>query len=454
MDEEVVKNGVRIFNSDSGHGEAVAGADFIFGAGVEERFKKNRSKTDIGFATQFRSQFVRFAGEHWAGVDFDGFDHIVIRVRDGDKIIKEYLEYISVNWMRYKNLFDKRGLPEEVGEKNCENWTGSVVIPVGLAGPLVYYLKDKRYEIQVPLATYEGALVASVNRGMKLLRLAGGARVMVEDQGMTRAPVFECEDGRAAQRLKEYLVRKEKVIARVGEATSGHLKYRGQRMWIRGRHLFVRWMFDTDLAMGMNMVTIASQAMAERIVKIRGVVLRSLSSNVCCDKKDNLINELLGRGYWAQAEVEVEQGLLKRILKVEAGELVKTHIQKNLVGSNLAGSGSQNAQVANVVTALFLATGQDVAQVVEGSRGYLSLEERGKKVYAAVTLPNLDLGVVGGGTYLPAQAEARQLMGIKRADNLAAVMAAAALAGELSLLASLTEGSLAKAHKRLTGREK
>ena len=350
-----------------------------------------------------------------------------------------------------------------VGRKNCENLIGSVAVPVGLAGPVLVNgsVFDQSEEILIPLATSEGALVASVNRGCKVMNLAGGVNLLVKKIGMSRAPVFHCANGPEASQFSQWLDKSStlQLIKELTEATSSHLHFLQLQSWVRGRSVFVRFVFDTEQAMGMNMVTIALQkAMPTLLEKFKQefsssqVKLLSLSSNVCCDKKDSLINRLLGRGYWAQAEIIISRQIFQEILKVEPKAFFESHVAKNLVGSNIAGSQSQNMQVANVAAAMFLATGQDMAHVVEASQASTTVELTDDGVYVAVTLPNLNIGVVGGGTGLPAQAAARNLIRSTNslsAEQLAGAITTAALAGEISGLAALTNHTLAQAHEKL-----
>lgn len=353
------------------------------------------------------------------------------------------------------HLFSTQFNSEKVGTKNCENLIGSVEIPVGVAGPvtLASSLFEQSESVFIPLATSEGALVASVSRGCKVLDQVGGAQVFSQKIGMTRAPVFGLADGSQAVEFITWLETQFVPIKTVAESTSSHLTLQSYRSWQRGRKVFVRFVFDTDEAMGMNMVTIALDAAWQQVIsQFKGVELISLSSNVCSDKKDSVINRLLGRGYWAQAEVMLPEEILLSQLKVSSDRLVQTHVTKNLVGSNIAGSFSQNMQLANVIAAVYLATGQDMAHVIEGSQGSTTIEKTAEGMYCAVTLPNLNLGTVGGGTWLESQAEARSLIrqsGQITARQLSEVIAVACLAGEISGMAALTNNTLASAHGRL-----
>jgi len=370
-----------------------------------------------------------------------------------------------------------------IAQKNCENLSGSVEIPFGLAGPvLVKHFVSLEHtsssdamsssdplsfprkressvseEFSLPLATSEGALVASVSRGCKAIRLSGGAGVFVKKIGMSRAPVFKCVSGASAQEFANWLDQNIKEFSAVAEATSHHLKYLSHLTWIRGRFVFVRFVFDTGEAMGMNMVSIALQK-AWEVMSIKlpselaSTKLISLSSNVCCDKKDSQINRLMGRGYWAQAEVILTKEVINTVLKTTPQELWQAHYAKNLIGTNVAGSLSQNMQVSNVIAAMYLATGQDMAHVTEGSQANTTVEIDGENIYFAVTLPNLNLGTVGGGTWLPKQTQARKLIRSGKDINAAQLTAAVAvgcLAGEISGLAALASNTLAAAHERL-----
>lgn len=358
----------------------------------------------------------------------------------------------------FQELFSMNFPADLAGQKNCENLIGSVSIPVGIAGPVKIISKVLSEEVMVPMATTEGALVASYNRGCKVITHSGGAKVFVKKIGITRAPVFSCIDGLVAREFEKWLHKNKRVLAKITESTSRHLQLLDFKIWIRGKYVYVRFVFDADQAMGMNMASIALQHLWDThlsklaALKKWGVQLVSLSSNVCADKKDSAMNQLLGRGYEVQAEIVIPRKQLKELLHVEPEAFFHTHVVKNLYGSNLAGSLSQNMHFANGLMALFLATGQDPAHVVEASQGNTIVEVTKEELYVAAVLPALNLGTVGGGTWLPAQTQARKLMRLGKnvsSEQLAAVMGAAVLAGEISGLAALTDHSLAPAHKRL-----
>ena len=228
---------------------------------------------------------------------------------------------------------------------------------------------------------------------------------------------------------------------------------------VLGRYLFVRFRFDTDEAMGMNMTTYAATALSEIITHELNLKLTTVSANFCSDKKLSFSNFFFGRGYQVWLEAVIDQTSLKNILKTNADDLVRVYQQKIWYGTSMAGGLSFNAHVANVVAAFYLATGQDLGHIADNSQATLVMEKQGKDLYLSLFLPNLNIGIVGGGTKLPCQKEAIDLIlkgtqpnySGKKSAVLARVLATAAGAGELSLMAALTTNTLACAHKSLSG---
>ena len=333
--------------------------------------------------------------------------------------------------------------PEKV---YCENLIGAVTIPVGVAGPLE--VNNKQYYI--PLATTEGALVASVNRGSKAITQSGGATVHIEEVGTTRGPVFKVSGIKQAAWFKDWLVDHFKDLKKVAETTSSHLKFKKIGTRILGRYVYLRLYFDTDLAMGMNMVTIATDEIVKYIKLETKIQCLALAGNFDIDKKPAWLNFISGRGRRAWAEVVLKKEVLKLILKTEATRLQEVIQAKCWGGSIMSGSLGFNAHFANITAAFFAATGQDLAHVVEGSLGVTSAEVvNNHDLYISVYLPDIMIGMVGGGTKLKTQTEARSIMGVKTITEFTEVFVAAVLAGEVSLLASLAQDSLAVAHKKL-----
>jgi hydroxymethylglutaryl-CoA reductase (NADPH) len=343
--------------------------------------------------------------------------------------------------------------------RNCENFIGVAQIPMGIAGPLALHGNYVQGDVYLPLATTEAALVASTNRGCTAICAAGGATVRVEDVGMTRAPVFRTSGIAQTQQFLRWIEDHEAEIRRVAESTSSYLKLLEIRPYAFGTTVFLRFRFDAGDAMGMNMATFAcDRAISELIEPATGVACVSLSGNYCADKKPAAVNFHEGRGKRIYAEVILEADVLQDILKTNAKELVEVQYRKNLLGSIAAGSLGFNAHYANVLAAFFIATGQDPAQVVEGSLGVTCIEARDHgAVFASVFLPDCPLGAIGGGTALDTQREALALLGVspdaaRRGEavlRLAEIVGGAVLAGELSLMSALTSHDLARAHEKL-----
>ncbi len=347
---------------------------------------------------------------------------------------------------------------EELVGRNIENPIGAVQIPLAIAGPLLIEGDYAKGEFYVPLATHEGALVASINRGMKAITLSGGAKVKVIKDGMARAPVFKVPDINTAYELVEWVKKHFDEIKRVAESTTRHGKLKEIQPFVMGNNVWLRFVYFTGDAMGMNMATIATDKACEYIEKEFGKAqCVALSGNMCVDKKPAHLNVLLGRGKYVVAETIIKKEVLENVLKADAKTIHEVNERKNWAGSGFAGSWSFNAHFANIIAAIFLATGQDAAQIVESSMGFTWTEVRGEDLYISVTLPSLEVGTVGGGTRLPTQREALEILGVAgggeppgaNALKFAEIVAATVLAGDLNLLAALAAKQLAKAHEKL-----
>ncbi len=346
---------------------------------------------------------------------------------------------------------------ERVVKRNCENMIGTVQVPVGVAGPLFVQGEYAQGNYYLPLATTEGALVASVNRGCSAITRAGGAQVRILHDGMTRAPVFAAEDVVHAKQVADWVKVHYDDLRVAAEGTTSHGKLTDIVTFIAGTSVFVRLEFDTKDAMGMNMVTIASAKVAELVAQGTGARLVALSGNMCTDKKPAAINGIMGRGRSVVAGVALSHELISRIFKTDAGNLFEVNYRKNLVGSARAGSMGFNAQAANVVAAMFIACGQDAAHAIDGSTCMTTVDLTESGVYVAVTLPSLPVGTVGGGTGVETQQECLRMLGVAgsgtpagtNARKLGEIIGAGVLAGELSLLGALAAQHLARAHQQL-----
>jgi hydroxymethylglutaryl-CoA reductase (NADPH) len=334
---------------------------------------------------------------------------------------------------------------------HCENLIGSTAIPLGIAGPIS--IKNEELKINsyyVPLATTEGALVASVSRGCKAINLSGGAITGVENVGTTRGPVFETSGLAESFKFKKWLDENFDLIKKEAEKTSSHLKLKKLGTRIVGTYVYVRFYFDTQDAMGMNMATIATEKISQFIQNNTDIQCLTVSGNFCIDKKPAWLNFIAGRGKKVSTEVVLKKEVVKETLKTTPEKFFEVWLAKCMIGSAMSGSLGFNAHFANIVAAFYAATGQDLAHVVEGSMGMTTSKVlKNGDLYISVYLPAVMIGTVGGGTKLKTKQEALSIIGAKSSMELAEVLGGAVLAGEISLLASLSEGSLAETHQKL-----
>jgi len=340
---------------------------------------------------------------------------------------------------------------EEITGRNIENLIGATQIPLGIAGPLaIKNLKLKIKNYYIALATTEGALVASISRGCKAVTQSGGANVYIESVGITRGPVFKLNNLAEAIKTKIWIEKNFKDLAKVAASTSSHLKLLKADYQVLGRNLFIRFYFDSADAMGMNMATIGTEQIVRLIEQNTTAKCISLAGNFDIDKKSAWLNFISGRGkkIWAEAIIPIK--IVREILKTSPEKITEMVRLKNYLGSILAGSIGYNGHFANIISAIFIATGQDPAHIVEGSMGITTAEVLPSgDLYFSIYLPALVVGTVGGGTHLPTQQQALKVMQATNVLEYAQIIAAAVLAGELSLLASLAEGTLAKSHQKL-----
>ncbi|KAG9355057.1 hypothetical protein JZ751_001770 [Albula glossodonta] len=340
----------------------------------------------------------------------------------------------------------------------CENVIGYMPVPVGVAGPLL--LDGKQF--QVPMATTEGCLVASTNRGCRAIALGGGASSRILADGMTRGPVVQLPSACQAAEVRAWLESEEgfKNIKQAFDNTSRFARLEKLLIGLAGRNLYIRFQSRTGDAMGMNMISKGTeQALARLQEEFPELHVLAVSGNYCTDKKPAAINWIEGRGKSAVCEATIPAKVVKEVLKTTTAALVDVNINKNLVGSAMAGSiGGYNAHAANIVAAIYIACGQDPAQTV-GSSNCITLMEAtgptGEDLYISCTMPSIELGTVGGGTNLSPQQSCLQMLGVQGASKelpgenarqLARVVCATVLAGELSLMAALAAGHLVKSH--------
>ncbi|QRV16520.1 hydroxymethylglutaryl-CoA reductase (NADPH) [Haloterrigena salifodinae] len=352
--------------------------------------------------------------------------------------------------------------PAEAAEPNIENMIGAAQVPMGVVGPVPVSGGAATGDHYLPLATTEGALLASVNRGLGVIRSAGGADARVTKNGMTRAPVFRVAGVAEAAETVEWVNENGDALAEAAESTTSHGELIDVEPYVVGDSVYLRFAYDTKDAMGMNMATIATGEACEIVEAETPADLVALSGNLCSDKKPAAINAVEGRGRSVTADAVIPGELVEERLHTTPEAIAEANTRKNLTGSAKAGSLGFNAHAANVVAAAFLATGQDEAQVVEAANAITTMDARENEdgttdLYASVSLASLEVGTVGGGTKLPTQAEALEVLGLRgggdppgsNADALAEIIAVGALAGELSLLGALSSRHLASAHEDL-----
>ena len=339
---------------------------------------------------------------------------------------------------------------------NCEIVVGYVPIPVGVVGPITLNGES----VYIPMATTEGCLVASTNRGCKAITSGGsGAHSVILRDGITRAPCLRMRSATEAASVKLWCEEPENfaLLKKAFESTTSFGKLERADPTVAGRNVYLRLKCFSGDAMGMNMVSKGSLAVVDLLREVfPSMSLVALSGNMCTDKKAAATNWIEGRGKSVVIEATISKSVVRSILKTDVKTIVSTSVQKNLIGSAMAGAiGGFNAHAANNVTAVFLATGQDPAQNVESSNCITLLEETDDgDLWISCTMPSIEVGTVGGGTSLPAQAACLKAIGCKgggetpgaNAQKLAHVVAAATMAGELSLLAALAANTLVAAH--------
>ena len=348
--------------------------------------------------------------------------------------------------------------PNIIGEaekKNCEQMFGVVPMPVGYAGPLkIIFSNNQQQDIHLPLATTEGALVASVNRGCKAVSVSGVTITKSIDHGISRSIAFTAKT-QGAESIIKVIRDHEKEWKVVAEATSSHLRIKSYDIDLQKKYVFLTISGDTDEAMGMNMITIASQAVADLIVsKNRDIECVTIAGNIDSDKKPSKRTHEKGRGYEVVASVILAKQTIEEVLKTTPDAMLRVADAKLKAGSTLARAIGSNLHVGNIIAALYLATGQDPAHITEGALADTTVEKTNDGIVITVRLPALIVGVRGGGTSLPAQTALRTMLlknksGLHPKKQLAESIAGAVLAGEISLLAAQASGQLASAHETL-----
>lgn len=397
-----------------------------------------------------------------------------IRVHALEKVLNDHLRGVEVRrkyLLKQKHMKHMKSLDDlpyldynyEVVMGACaESVIGVMTLPVGCVGPLL--LDGKMYH--VPMATTEGCLVASTNRGCSALTAAGGVTSQLYRDCMTRSPVLEFASCTKCVEAMQWIQDPTNFLRMKStfETTSRFAKLIELQPTPCGNKLHIRFAATTGDAMGMNMLSKATEHTLKELhdeSTFPEFQVISLSGNMCTDKKPSAMNWVRGRGKAVMCEATIPAAILEKTLKTSTEKLVKCNISKNYEGSALAGSiGGNNAHAANIVTAIYIATGQDVAQTIESSNCLTQMDATGpdgRDLRISVTMPSIEVGTVGGGTVLAAQGTCLDMLGVRGSNNvspgsnakqLARIIAGTVLAGELSLMSALTEGHLVKSHLR------
>eukprot|EP01033_Poteriospumella_lacustris_P006388 gene6389-4592_t len=447
---------------------------------IAARQKRIEARNDTAICSDSSLEKARAAARELAGkddIDYNSLadEEILAHLLEGtlkdyqlEKKLGDYERAVGVRRRLYEQLTE-RGMDQipytgydygKVFGANCEIVVGYVPIPLGVVGPLVL----NGEAVYIPMATTEGCLVASTNRGCKALTASGGVCAVVLKDAITRAPCVRLPSAMRAAALKLWVSQPDHYaeLEAAFNSTTNFGRLAGIDATVAGRNVYLRFACMSGDAMGMNMVSKGCLKAIEVLEReFPDLVLIAISGNMCTDKKPAAINWILGRGKSIVVEAVVPESIVKSVLKSSVGDMIETNRQKNLIGSAMAGSvGGFNAHAANIVTAVYLATGQDPAQNVESSNclTLMELAEDGKSLHVSVTMPSVEVGTVGGGTHLPAQAGCLEICGVRGAskgpnaqpgDNarkLAQIVGGAVLAGELSLIAALAANHLVQSH--------
>jgi hydroxymethylglutaryl-CoA reductase (NADPH) len=336
---------------------------------------------------------------------------------------------------------------------NVEHFTAVAQVPIGLAGPLQINGEQAQGEYLIPMATTEGTLVASYNRGMKVINLCGGVTCTVVGDVMQRAPVFVFENARQAREFNKWVGEHMDKIREEAEATSSVARLQYVDSYLSNKFAYLRFNFSTGDAAGQNMVGRATFAACSWILDQYHDGLKHfyLESNLATDKKASQINIMRTRGKRVTAEATIRRNVLIEHMRVEP-ESLAYHFGVANVGAILSGANNNGLHSANGITAMFIATGQDVANVSESSAGILYTELTPENhLYISITIPSLIVATYGGGTHLATQKECLAMLGCVgkgKVDKLAEIIAGVVLAGELSLAAAISSSDWVSSHEQ------
>ncbi|HEX6862975.1 MAG TPA: hydroxymethylglutaryl-CoA reductase, partial [Thermoanaerobaculia bacterium] len=336
---------------------------------------------------------------------------------------------------------------------NVENFVGVAQVPIGFAGPVKINGEHAQGEFLIPLATAEGTLVASYNRGMKVLNLSGGVTCTVVGDSMQRAPVFVFDNARHGRDFVQWVDANLAKIREEAEATSSVAKLTYIDRYLSNKMVFLRFNYTTGDAAGQNMVGRATFAACSWILEnyAPGIPHFYLESNFATDKKSSQINVMRTRGKRVTAEATIPRDVLIQHMRVDP-ETVNYHAGIANVGAFISGANNNGCHSPNGITAMFIATGQDVANVAESSAGIVYTELTAERdLYISITIPSLIVATHGGGTGLATQRECLELLGCAgkgKVKKLAEIVAGVVLAGEISLASAISSLDWVSSHEQ------
>jgi hydroxymethylglutaryl-CoA reductase (NADPH) len=370
-----------------------------------------------------------------------------------ESIIRQRQQFIEKYSKTSLNHLFKYSIDPRLTQGNIENFTGVIQVPLGFAGPILINGEHAKGEFIVPLATTEGTLVASYNRGIKVVNLSGGVMVTVVGDAMQRAPVFVFKDARGSRDFVNWVKDNYERIKEESEVTSSIAKLLYIDPYLSNKFAYLRFNFSTGDAAGQNMVGRATFAGCSWILdSYKGGEITNfyLESNLATDKKASQINVMRSRGKRVIAEATIKRDVLVQHMRVEP-EKIHYHANIANIGAFLSGANNNGAHSPNAITAMFIATGQDVANVSESSAGILYTEVTPEgDLYISLTIPSLIVATYGGGTGLPSQRECLEIMdcfGKQKVNKLAEIIAAVALAGEISLGSAISSSDWVSSHE-------
>lgn len=387
--------------------------------------------------------------------------HELSNIVDENTAAEVRRNYISKKYKINNNFTHIQHTSIDMGDaakRNISNLIGAIQIPLGF---IEINVNGQYAHGQNPvfLATTEGRLVDGIGRAAKALQDLGISTRILKDE-MTRSIIVNAVSLNDAYMIREYVAKNKDKIKKYFSESSKHLELKSISTYVIGKTVFIRYGATTGAAMGMNMITIGAHTATLKVLdelKKKGINAEFFteSGNMCIDKKPGHINQILGRGISISAEAVIKRETVEKYFKVTPEKIAKMNYYKNYIGSSMGGAIGNNAHIANILAAIFIAYGQDLAQIVDGASGYDNIEVTDNgDLYISILLPALEIGTFGGGTVRETQKEVLTASGIY-GDNdhkgetkykFAEIIAATVLAGELNLIAAQAAQELSSSH--------